>query len=228
MRSTRPNVDALVTSGTGKAFLRVMTPEWNRLIYACVQWENDWVESVDQAVSRFGDLVDQASETDAAPPPSFRIEISDAMKKDIRTWLSRREVAVWSRVGRTTKDRLRRAIQRGLNEGDSNRQMAARLAKVVKRTNTARIAQTETTGAMNWGQQRLREEIEIEEKEWISTLDQDTRTGQFDHLAPDGQIVKNSKPFIVSGEKLLHPGDGSFGASAGNIIYCRCTSASSL
>ena len=37
--------------------------------------------------------------------------------------------------------------------------------------------------------------------------------------------MNNDQPFVVGGERLMHPGDGSFGASAGNIVNCRCTSA---
>lgn len=60
-------------------------------------------------------------------------------------------------------------------------------------------------------------------KKWASILDGNTRTGQFDHVVSDGQKVKISEPFIVSGEKLNYPGDSSLGASTGNLINCRCS-----
>jgi hypothetical protein len=60
-------------------------------------------------------------------------------------------------------------------------------------------------------------------KEWVSQGDGDVRTGEFDHLAPDGQAVATNKPFEVSGQELMFPGDRSLGATAGNVINCRCS-----
>jgi hypothetical protein len=60
-------------------------------------------------------------------------------------------------------------------------------------------------------------------KEWVSVGDSVVRTGTYDHLAADGQRVNSDKPFIVSGEPLMFPGDRSLGASIGNIARCRCS-----
>lgn len=62
-------------------------------------------------------------------------------------------------------------------------------------------------------------------KEWISTLDARTRDEEFNHREPDGQIVPLHEPFSVSGERLMYAGDTHLGASAGNVIQCRCTHA---
>lgn len=65
------------------------------------------------------------------------------------------------------------------------------------------------------------------QKIWRSQGDSRVRTtdsgGKFDHLAADGQSVDSAKSFSVGGERLLWPGDISLGASAGNIINCRCS-----
>lgn len=61
-------------------------------------------------------------------------------------------------------------------------------------------------------------------KEWVSVGDSVVRVGTFDHLAADGQRRDMNEPFVVSGQQLNHPGDSSLGASAGNIINCRCSS----
>lgn len=83
-----------------------------------------------------------------------------------------------------------------------------------------------TTNAMNFGQQIEREELEIDEKEWVSRLDNRNRgfdpKSAFDHVRPDGQVVSNGSAFMVSGELLRWPGDSS--GSAGNVIQCRCAS----
>ena len=58
-------------------------------------------------------------------------------------------------------------------------------------------------------------------KKWISILDAQTRTGRFDHVAPDGQTVGVKDFFLVSGEQLSVPRDTERG-SLGNKINCRC------
>jgi len=59
------------------------------------------------------------------------------------------------------------------------------------------------------------------EKTWDSVGDSHVRD---DHLAADGQTVPVNEPFVVGGEQLMFPGDTSLGASAGNVINCRCGS----
>nr|DAL87867.1 MAG TPA: portal [Caudoviricetes sp.] len=56
-------------------------------------------------------------------------------------------------------------------------------------------------------------------KIWHCTYDSRTRHA---HAEADGQTVKFTDPFIVGGEELMFPGDTSHGASADNVIQCRC------
>jgi hypothetical protein len=56
-------------------------------------------------------------------------------------------------------------------------------------------------------------------KTWRSVGDNRVRQ---DHLDADGQTVPVSEPFIVGGESLMYPGDSSLGASAAQIVNCRC------
>lgn len=62
---------------------------------------------------------------------------------------------------------------------------------------------------------------------WLTARDarvrRPTPSSPFDHRHADGQIARIGEPFLVSGERLRYPGDRSLGASAGNIINCRCT-----
>jgi hypothetical protein len=58
-------------------------------------------------------------------------------------------------------------------------------------------------------------------KMWNSVLDEKTRMS---HVFADGQERKNNEPFVVENEKLMTPGDTSLGASAKNVINCRCSS----
>lgn len=61
-------------------------------------------------------------------------------------------------------------------------------------------------------------------KKWMSAHQDRTRDG---HREADGQVVAFDEPFIVANgsgqmEPLLFPGDTSLGASASNVINCRC------
>lgn len=63
---------------------------------------------------------------------------------------------------------------------------------------------------------------QIARKEWVAVLDNRTRVA---HVMADGLRVPVNQPFIVDGERLNNPGDTSLGATAGNIINCRCIAA---
>lgn len=89
-----------------------------------------------------------------------------------------------------------------------------------------RIARTETISASNaatlegWRQSEV-----IGGKQWVCAMTENSRKG---HKRANGQIVPLEEPFIVDGEQLMHPGDSSLGAGAGNVINCRCTMKSVL
>jgi Phage Mu protein F like protein len=87
------------------------------------------------------------------------------------------------------------------------------------------IARTEIIGASRTGQyEGDRQSGIVIGKQWFSAHQDRTRHG---HREADGQIVAFDEPFIVdnaqgSGEELMFPGDASRGATASNIINCRC------
>ena len=58
-------------------------------------------------------------------------------------------------------------------------------------------------------------------KEWVSMGDEVVRNA---HVLADSQEKNLNQAFNVGGEQLRWPGDSSLGASAGNIINCRCSS----
>lgn len=61
-------------------------------------------------------------------------------------------------------------------------------------------------------------------KTWFTVGDNLVRSSPFDHVAANLQKRKLEEAFTVSGQSLRWPGDSSLGASAGNIINCRCSS----
>ncbi len=58
-------------------------------------------------------------------------------------------------------------------------------------------------------------------KEWVTVGDERVREA---HVFADSQDRSLNQAFDVGGEQLRWPGDTSLGASAGNVINCRCSS----
>lgn len=140
-------------------------------------------------------------------------------------------------AGQTDKAAIMRKLQSELTtailKGESIPNIAKRLKNVSENylSNTIRIARTETTRVQNSARQAVGQEGQKLGlnmwKEWISVDDGRTRgtkpTDEFDHLSMNGVQVPLDEPFDVGGEKMMYPGDVSMGASAGNVINCRCT-----
>lgn len=91
-----------------------------------------------------------------------------------------------------------------------------------------RIARTESIQGLNRSQfEAMRQAneqgaIKVKDtfKEWDSAGDTRVRHS---HRAMNGQRVRIDEPFTTpDGEKLMHPGDITLGASAKEIINCRC------
>ena len=92
---------------------------------------------------------------------------------------------------------------------------------------SVRIASTET----EWAAERtkLREAQFLQggpgnakhgKKRWDTIGDNRMR---LHHEEASGQLVDLGSAFKVGGEELMYPGDTEFGASASNIINCRCS-----
>lgn len=226
IKSTSVDVDAIFKPAQYRAgFARVMLPVWRRGCVNGVEFEARWIDRPDdddKTRQRF-------TVEDIESGEAIRVEIPDAVMKEIVAWVNQREVGLWNTIGKTTRNRLSKAIADGLKDGDTLNDLTKRVESVMKRYSkyqAKRVARTETTGAMNAGQQFERDELDIEWKSWVATKDIRTRgsdpSDEFNHLVADGQIVENHSPFIVSGQRLLYPGDTSLGATAGNIVHCRC------
>lgn len=56
-------------------------------------------------------------------------------------------------------------------------------------------------------------------KTWQTVGDANVRVS---HVAANGQSQTGNTTFTVGGENLRYPGDSTLGASAGNVINCRC------
>lgn len=122
--------------------------------------------------------------------------------------------------------KLQSEMTTAILKGESIPNIAKRLKTVAEGYlgDTIRIARTETTRIENSARQAVGDEGVKKGfnmwKRWSATGDARTRD---EHLAADGQEVPNDEPFTVGGEQMMYPGDISLGASAWNVIQCRCT-----
>lgn len=230
---TGADVDELfLPSEWRRPFVSRFHRHWNAAVWTGVEFEAAWSASQqpEKQAARLvrQDVVGGVDTEFPAPPPSIHVEVSPELQRQVRDWLQERRAGVWNRVGRTTRDRIRRSLQAGLRDGDTLNELQARMRGTMKSLSgvqARRIARTETTGSMSFGGQAERDELGIELKEWVSTIDRRNRgvdpKSPWDHLTPNGQKRKNAEPFLVSGEPLMFPGDSA--GSAGNVINCRCS-----
>lgn len=169
------------------------------------------------------------SKSQKNPDIDISADLSQELEAYLDEWLAERGPGLWKTVSRSVKTKLAETIARVIKEGLPIEDRIKELRKVLGEMPgyaVERIARTETTGGMNAGQHRVRDELDIEFKEWVSTIDArnrgNNRKSGFDHLSCHEQVRRNDVPFVVSGQKLMFPGDWNHGASAGNIINCRC------
>lgn len=126
----------------------------------------------------------------------------------------------------TTRKGVRRIIGDGIAEGKSIDTMADDLRRLYdgfKGFRAEVVARTETATSVNQGAadhvDELSERLDLKiMKTWVSVQDDRTRP---DHVAADGQTVRQSEQFQVGDAFLDQPGDPN--GPAEQVISCRCT-----
>ena len=125
-------------------------------------------------------------------------------------------------VNETTLKLIKKNVTAGLELGETIDEIAARLDKIYDfriKHSSKLTSQTEVIGASNEGQLYSYKEAGVEEKEWLTAMDEKVRSS---HRGIKN--VKIDEAFITgNGNRLLYPGDRSSGASASDVINCRCT-----
>jgi len=164
--------------------------------------------------------------------PDIFVEMPPEMQEEIVQYLKGREIESWQEI----TDTWRKRIEARLVEGGSPREIVRDIRAMIQggeayHNQAGTIARTEATGSMNNGAQNLRKAHDIPKKIWLSTMDafvrDGTQGGGWDHITPNfAPPISNAKPFIVSGEQLMYPGDRA--GSAGNVINCRCFAAGAI
>jgi len=127
----------------------------------------------------------------------------------------------------TTKDKFTRLIEDLLLGGKSDEEVAEAIEQKYDEefipNRSQAIADTEVVKVSNYGSnQGAKATGRRFRKQWTSQRDGRVRNH---HIVADSQYrqgIPIEENFIVNGEPLAFPGDDSLGASAGNIINCRC------
>lgn len=169
-------------------------------------------------------------------PDEIYVDFSPEMRAAVDVWTSTREVGLWNLIQSGTSRALSKAISDGLADGLSINDLTKLVRQRLKhydQVQARRVARTEATGAMNHGAFLEQSDAEVPFREWLRTIDVRTRgfdpdkKAKFNHYTAN-QVVPATEPFVVSGERMNYPGDTSFGASAGNVINCRCSCAANF
>jgi len=162
------------------------------------------------------------------------LKIPDLFDPLIGSFLQARLLMYGPLIADSIVKAFRASLLEGVQAGESITLLQTRLmafSDLSSPVRALRVARTEIVAAANAGAlASYQDSGVVEQQEWVTARDAFVRpAGQrgghmFNHVAADGQVRAIDKPFLVSGEKLMYPGDVSMGASPGNIVNCRCSS----
>ncbi len=144
---------------------------------------------------------------------------------DARRWVREQTGSRIRNVSAATVKAAKKFVDRSFTEGLTTDLIASGLRNHsgFSRHRAFRIARTEVVAASNAGNHFATAAVLPNErfsKVWLSSRDIRVRDS---HSAADGQTVDLDDSFKLAGGRLRFPGDSTLGASAGEIIHCRCT-----
>lgn len=178
------------------------------------------------------------------------LSIRDTITLEINRMVERNVIVSTAQITRTTQKEIGLSVLKAegllkeeLGRDPTRREVAGSSSSIFKaRSNrrTGTIAATTTQGAAE-GAKHIEREVfkntfqDLDARQdgvippkvtevWLTQGDSLVRDGGsgFNHLTADGQESENGI-FTVSGQQLRFPGDSSLGATAGNILNCRCS-----
>lgn len=142
-----------------------------------------------------------------------------------RRWIRAQTGSRIVQVSNNTIKAVKRFISRSFIDGLTTDEIARGLVNngIFGRARAFRIARTEVVAASNAGNNFATAKVlpnERFQKVWLSSRDIRVRDT---HFAVDGQAVDLDAAFKLAGGSLRFPGDSTLGASASEIVNCRCT-----
>jgi len=167
-----------------------------------------------------GDFADLSDVTD--PLPSLRANVSLQRFVETSSLTSASTISATSARDMQTASALAAELLREEGQAVTNAAVAAAGSRILARKQHGRedvIIVTETQTAAEGGKAIGANARGLEVKVWQTVQDGKVRPA---HVSANGQRTTISGAFVVGGERLLHPGDRSLGASVGNVAYCRC------
>lgn len=204
---------AYAEHGAGAAIAAVDDKEWQQFIRAL------WLTVVPDAGELIMPYLPVAKISTALAVKAVMSPLVQAAVEWIRA-NGAREAALIANVSRKN---LANQIRIGVQKNETTEQIAQRIRKHYKSIRQGRadtIARTEVHAAANYGSLSGAKEADPSlAKIWVDTPDGRTRDA---HVGAGGQKRRLNEPFIVDGEKLMHPGDSSLGAGPENVANCRC------
>lgn len=203
-----------VTDGIGGAIiaLRDAPQDWMRVLTAHYA----------ATAKAFGDRTREQLDPPKSRRYGLKIDESE-FQRILRTFIEFNALEQSTILEATTLADIRAGIQLGTEAGLGPRATATLFRDIVAGNSVARartIARTETHNAATFASQETAKATGFDlKKEWMTALDGRAREA---HIVADTQTVPMAAPYIVGGERLMRPGDSSLGASAENVINCRC------
>lgn len=215
-----------------KYTLAAIRPQVESLVFMRdLEAESAYLETVIHAVPDLDpNLLPSIADIANQVPMQYGFLPSDPRRKVItrytRELLEDDLLSYWKTL--TSPKTLSRRISKLRAQGLSYQELSQTLASQYKTSfaSAERLVRTSYNSASNYAAWRSLIKAGEDGKRWLSSKDRKVRRrprDQFDHKDADGQIVAIDQPFIVSGERLMFPGDRSLGASKGNLIHCRCS-----
>jgi len=125
-------------------------------------------------------------------------------------------------ISQTSRKLAAGIVSRLIEDGESTSTIARELRRefnALTPFRSARIARTEVGVVGSKAQNQGAKNLDAQSKQWLALDDDRTRNA---HNSVDGIAIGIDGFFRPDGESMLHPHDQSNGASAGNIINCRC------
>lgn len=185
-----------------------------------------WEQQVDRLIRELGNIARKGWEAAAAQlGVNVPFNLADPLLQASLARTRNLLVRIPDEIYRT----ILRELDAGVAAGEDNKQLAARVNRILDVTGSENwparsrtVATTEVHRAWNMGSLAAAQRADVADprmllKRWDAKDDSKTRPA---HERADGQTVPVNQPFIVDREPLMAPADPN--GSPGNVINCRC------